>query len=112
MQQDAEQWRVTFVYGEPRVEHRHPMWEKMRNLRTINDLPWLVVGDFNEALWNFEQLLATPRAKNQMVAFRDTLEICGLVDLRFIGVPFTYDNKRGGASNVQVRLDRVVATST
>uniref|UniRef100_A0A453MYM0 Endonuclease/exonuclease/phosphatase domain-containing protein n=1 Tax=Aegilops tauschii subsp. strangulata TaxID=200361 RepID=A0A453MYM0_AEGTS len=47
-----------------------------------------------------------------MVAFRDTLEICGLIDLGFVGVPFTYDNKRSGGSNVKVRLDRAVATNS
>uniref|UniRef100_A0A453HUU9 Endonuclease/exonuclease/phosphatase domain-containing protein n=1 Tax=Aegilops tauschii subsp. strangulata TaxID=200361 RepID=A0A453HUU9_AEGTS len=46
-----------------------------------------------------------------MVAFRDALEVCGLVDLGFVGVPFTYDNKRSRASNVKVRLDRAVATN-
>ena len=44
-----------------------------------------------------------------MVAFRDALDDCKLVDLGFKGVPFTYDNKRGGRKNVKVRLDRVVA---
>lgn len=34
-----------------------------------------------------------------------------LVDLRFIGVPFTYDNKRGGSDNVKIRFDRAVATN-
>uniref|UniRef100_A0A453EM00 Endonuclease/exonuclease/phosphatase domain-containing protein n=1 Tax=Aegilops tauschii subsp. strangulata TaxID=200361 RepID=A0A453EM00_AEGTS len=47
-----------------------------------------------------------------MVAFRDVLEVCGLVDLGLIGAPFTYDNKRSGAGNVKVRLDRAVATSS
>ena len=73
---------------------------------------WLVVGDFNEAMWDFEHLSATPRGESQMVAFRDTLEICGLVDLGFVGLQFTYDNKRAGFANVQVRLDRAVATNT
>ena len=90
---DAEQWRATCVYGEPRVENRPAMWSALQNLKTVIDRPWLVVGDFNEALWNFEHMSATPRPEAQMVAFRDALEICGLVDLGFIGVPFTYDNK-------------------
>lgn len=60
---------------------------------------------------NFEHMSATPRAESQMIAFRDTLETCGLVDLGFVGVPFTYDNKRAGARNVRVRLDRAVATN-
>lgn len=47
-----------------------------------------------------------------MLAFRDTLETCSLIDLGFFGVPFTYANKRGGQANVKVRLDRAVASNS
>ncbi|XP_073362462.1 uncharacterized protein [Aegilops tauschii subsp. strangulata] len=77
--------------------------------RGTSDIPWLVAKDFNEAMWDFEHLSSTPRPRNQMVAFRECLEDCQLADLGFSGHPFTYDNKRGGRANVQVRLDRAVA---
>lgn len=108
---DAVQWRVTFVYGEPRVENHHLMWSKLQGLKNVSDRPWLVIGDFNEALWDFEHLSASPRPEQQMIAFRDALEVCGLVDLGFSGIPFTYDNLRSGAANVKVRLDRATATN-
>ena len=44
-------WRATFVYGEPRVENRYRMWEDLCRLRVSSLLPWMVCGDFNEALW-------------------------------------------------------------
>lgn len=44
-----------------------------------------------------------------MEDFRNVLEDCDLHDLGFSGLPWTYDNKRGGHRNVKVRLDRVVA---
>jgi hypothetical protein len=43
-------FRITFVYGEPRVEKRHLMWDLLRRLRCVSDLPWLVMGDFNEVI--------------------------------------------------------------
>jgi hypothetical protein len=46
-----------------------------------------------------------------MAAFRETLDVCNLVDLGFKGLLYTYDNKRSGRANVRVRLDRVVATA-
>uniref|UniRef100_A0A453EYZ0 Reverse transcriptase domain-containing protein n=1 Tax=Aegilops tauschii subsp. strangulata TaxID=200361 RepID=A0A453EYZ0_AEGTS len=88
------------------------MWSTIQNLKAINDLPWLVIGDFNEAMWNFEHLSLTPRPEPQMAAFRDTLILCELVDLGFVGVPYTYDNMRSGGANVRVRLDRAVATNS
>ena len=109
--QNAEKWRITCVYGEPRVENRHIMWEKLQNLKTTSDLPWLVVGDFNEAMWDFEHQSETPRPAGQMINFQDALEACGLTDLGFSGHPFTYDNRRSGRANVQVRLDRAVASN-
>lgn len=107
----SEQWRMTCVYGEPRLENRHLMWSKLQSMSTVSDLPWLVIGDFNEAMWDFEHFSSTPRPEAQMIAFRDSLEICGLVDLGFSGIPHTYDNRRGGNANVKVRLDRAVATN-
>jgi endonuclease/exonuclease/phosphatase family metal-dependent hydrolase len=78
-------------------------------LKLNSDIPWLVVGDFNEAMWQEEYMSKTPRAAAQMKDFRDALADCDLHDLGFTGVPFTYDNKRSGNANVKVRLDRAVA---
>ena len=61
---DESLWRVTFVYGEARVENRHLMWESLCRVRGTSDLPWLVAGDFNEAMWDFEHLSSTPRPRN------------------------------------------------
>jgi hypothetical protein len=42
---------VTFVYGKPRVEDRHHMWTLLSTLRASSPLPWVLIGNFNEALW-------------------------------------------------------------
>ena len=47
-----------------------------------------------------------------MLAFRDCLLLCELVDLGFAGVPYTYNNGQHGDRNVQVRLDRAYADET
>jgi exonuclease III len=105
----APVWHATFVYGEPRAENRHRMWSALCDLRASSALPWFVVGDFNEALWQHEHLSICRRPKNQMSAFRDALIVCELKDLGFQGVPFTYDNRRSGRANVKVRLDGALA---
>lgn len=109
---NAKQWRVTFVYRDPREENCYLMWNKLKALKQNNDRPWLVIGDFNEALWDFEHLSDTPRLESQMVAFKETLETCELVDLGFSGVPFTYDNNWAGTANVRLWLDRAKATNS
>jgi hypothetical protein len=47
-------WRLTCVYGEPRVDQRHLMWAKIQELKSRSALPWCLMGDFNEAMWSFE----------------------------------------------------------
>lgn len=67
------------------------------------------MGDFNEALWQFEHLPVRQRGEGQMLAFRELIQNCDLHDLGYSGVPFTYDNHREGRNNVRVRVDRALA---
>jgi hypothetical protein len=60
----------------------------------------------------FEHFSATPRPESQMRNSREALEVCELIDLSFSGFAYTYENKRGGSANVQVRLDRAVADNS
>jgi hypothetical protein len=50
-------WRGTFAYGEPRVQDRHKLWKLLERLKPCSSSPWLVIGDFNEVMWNFEHFL-------------------------------------------------------
>ena len=47
---DAEQWRVTLVYGEPRAENRHLMWSKLHSLKNVQHVfgyhVWSVASRF------------------------------------------------------------------
>lgn len=47
--------------------------------------------------------------RDKKAQLRDALNDCDLVDLGFVGLPFTYDNGKEGMANVKVRLDRAVA---
>jgi hypothetical protein len=110
---DAEHnahWRGTFVYGEPHTHSRGEMWELLKRLKPLYDAPWMLIGDFNEAMWSFKQFSSRRRPARQMQAFRDALNHCDVYDLGFIGLPWTFDNKQKGEKNVKVRLDKVVAS--
>jgi hypothetical protein len=97
-------WRLTGIYGEPRWEDKFKTWDKLRELNQTNNLPWLVLGDFNEILFSSEKEGGNPRPQGYMDAFRDALMDCGLEDLGFSGDAFTW--KRG---RIRERLDRAVA---
>jgi len=105
-------WRISFIYGEPRAEDRHLTWELLKRIRLRSDRPWVIMGDFNEVMWQFEHFSETRRNERRMEAFRDVLAECDMHDLGFTGLPWTYDNMQTGRRNVRVRLDRAVATSS
>jgi hypothetical protein len=103
-------WRGTFAYGEPRVQDRHKLWKLLERLKPCSSASWLVIGDFNKVMWNFEHFSARRNPAIQMQDFLEVLSHCDLHDLGYSGLPWTYDNKQAGDCNVRVRLDRAVAT--
>jgi hypothetical protein len=93
-------WRETFVYGEPRVQDRHNMWKLLERLKPCSYAPWLVIGDFNEVMWNFEHFSSHMHPARQMLDFHEVLSHCDLHDPGFTRLPWTYDNKQIGDRNV------------
>jgi hypothetical protein len=106
LRQNEIKWRCTFVYGEPKARQRFNMWELLQRIKPLAAGPWLMAGDFNECLWQGEHYSKRKRNEKQMYDFGEILSHCDLRDLRYTGLPWTYDNKHKGANNVRVRLDR------
>ncbi|XP_073272102.1 uncharacterized protein [Primulina huaijiensis] len=109
----TKNWRFTGFYGNPNVSHRLHSWELLRRLRGIRELaglPWLVGGDFNEICFDSEKVGGNPRTTSQMQGFRDALDDCDLQDLHCRGELFTWANRRMGNQLILERLDRFVGT--
>jgi hypothetical protein len=104
-------WRGTFVYGEPKVSERHNMWTLLRRLKPRSLEPWMIMGDFNEAMWHEEHFSCSKRSERLMMDFQEVLSHCDVFLVGFTGTPWTFDNKQKGDRNVKVRLDRVVAST-
>ena len=51
----AAGWRLTGLYGEPSGDRKHLTWQYLRSLHAAVDLPWVMVGDFNEILYSDEK---------------------------------------------------------
>ncbi|XP_075665958.1 uncharacterized protein LOC142635735 [Castanea sativa] len=67
------------------------------------------MGDFNAILFIDEKIGGRVRPYNQMQVFRDTLDVCGFVDLGYTCPKFTWYGNRHGHINLE-RLDRGVVT--
>lgn len=87
------------------------MWNLLKRIKHNSNAPWLVIGDFNETLWQSEHFSASKRSERQMADFREVLDWCNLYDLGFRGPVWTYDNKQSGRNDVKARLDRGVAST-
>jgi hypothetical protein len=87
-------WWFTGFFGESRRELHYRSWDLLKLLGTKSDLPWICAGDFNEVLCAEEQIGGQGRSELQMDGFHDTVQICGLTDLGYIGLPYTWDNRQ------------------
>ncbi|XP_021771206.1 uncharacterized protein LOC110737458 [Chenopodium quinoa] len=76
----------------------------------MSDLPWLVVGDFNQILFEAEKKGGAPRAQREMDDFREALDYYGLQDLGYNGELFTWWNKQADPDGICERLDIAVAS--
>lgn len=99
-------WRFTDMYGEPKWADKHLTWERIRELRALVDMPWMLAGDLNDIMYSFEKEGGNPRPPQYMAAFRDALDESGLLDLGYYGDKFTW---HGG--QIRERLDRAVANN-
>jgi endonuclease/exonuclease/phosphatase family metal-dependent hydrolase len=86
------------------------MWTLMGRIAPMSDKLWMMMGDFNEAMWEEEHYSNTRRSEKQMLDFREVLSHYDLHDLGFTGASWTFDNKQKGDRNVKVRIDWAVAT--
>src|SRR4051812_14372842 len=76
----------------------------MCELHNMVNLPWVILGDFNETLVGAEKEGGNLRPQRCMHGFCDALQDCNLEDLGFIGERFTWSRGR-----MRERLNRVVA---
>ncbi|CAM8921455.1 unnamed protein product [Rhodiola kirilowii] len=103
---EGGEFRLTVFYGNPVSHRRAESWELLRTLNKQGEGPWLVLGDLNEILFGWECQGRRLRREWQMRSFREAIEDCGISDLGYRGAPFTFSNRREGASETRARLDR------
>ena len=48
-------WRITGIYGEPTSENKHKTWDYLRDLHGMINLPWVILGDYNEIFHSDEK---------------------------------------------------------
>ena len=103
-------WRFTGFYGEPETHMRHKSWDLLKYLHRQSSMPWLCADDFNEITKQSEKVGGGLRPFLQMQNFKEALDECGLMDLGYIGSPFTWSKHYRSGTSIWERLDRAVAS--
>ncbi|XP_074346246.1 uncharacterized protein LOC141685021 [Apium graveolens] len=102
-------WRLTYFYGYPERSKRRNSWDLLRQLAGMSQLPWLIVGDFNDLLYSSNKWGLVDHPQSLMDGFRQAVENNILTELELRGGRFTWEKSRGKRMWVKERLDRSFA---
>ena len=93
------------------MSERFKTWDVLKFIRSSSPLPWVCIGDFNEVLHQHEHEGAAERSLAQIEGFWETVDVCELADLGYIGNNWTFEKCVVGGSFCRVRLDTALATA-
>ncbi|XP_033134325.1 uncharacterized protein LOC117127773 [Brassica rapa] len=102
---------MTFVYGDPVLERRDQVWERLTRFSTTRNGPWFMIGDFNEITCHNEKTGGRQRPDSSFLPFKQMLNDCGMLEFPFTGDMLSWVGKRAGGSTVRCRLDRAVGNA-
>ncbi|XP_050242398.1 uncharacterized protein LOC126691394 [Quercus robur] len=102
-------WIISAIYASPKFIERCMLWENLKLIATLHDLPWALMGDFNEVIIEGEKAGGNPIFQRRVRAILDCINECQMMDLGFSGPKFTWTYKRELGGLIQCRLDRVWA---
>lgn len=88
-------WRLTCYYGFPERERRSQAWDFLRFLASKSQLPWCMIGDFNDILCSQDKKGRHPHPQNLLDGFKRTVEDCGLSEIDLTGGRFTWEKGKG-----------------
>ncbi|XP_009622845.1 uncharacterized protein [Nicotiana tomentosiformis] len=98
---------MTFVYAKCSSLKRLELWDKFYYLLSDMELPWVVGGDFNIIMHEDEKISVLLMYPPEYEDFAFCVISCGLFDLGYKGIPFTWWNGRPNSESIFKRLDRI-----
>ncbi|XP_021290562.1 uncharacterized protein LOC110421316 [Herrania umbratica] len=102
-------WLLTAVYGSPVVEERKRLWLSLNMASDLHNLPWMVIGDFNQVTSPDEKIGRTGVNLAHCNLTLDCMSYCNLSELETGCPKYTWWKKRHGYDCTRVRLDQGLA---
>lgn len=78
-------WLPSAVYASPRIAERRILWNNLISISELNNMPWMLAGDFNEPLVYSDIYGGRAISINNSLQFKECLNKCNMVDLGFSG---------------------------
>ena len=102
-------WLISSIYASPRLAERKILWANLSQVALLHNLPWLLLGDFNEILCENDKLGGRQINLNRALEFKSCMDDCNFLDLGFSGPKFTWSNRRQISDLILERIDRCFA---
>lgn len=83
-------WRLTGFYRDLDKSKREQSWQLLKSLKPDYRTPQMVIGDFNEILFQNEEVRGKPKSEWPMSNIRQAIEHCQLLTLAQRGNIYTY----------------------
>jgi hypothetical protein len=101
----------SFVYGPRYKKTNSDFWMALANFGYSYSDPWICIGDFNAISSSDDKLVGRPFDCFSFNPLNDFMDAFGMVDLGFLGNPFTWSNHRQGFDLIKEQLDRSIVNS-
>lgn len=85
-QQGKPDWRLTCFFGYPDSSRRRNSWNLLRTLAMDNSLPWCIIGDFNDLLFNDDKRGGVENPPWKIRRFREAVTDSNLIDIPIEGL--------------------------
>lgn len=83
----------------------------MCSISLLHDLPWTIVGDFNDVINGTEKLGGNPVSLQRITTYRNCMNFCNMIDLGFSSATYMWTKRRDVNVLIQQRIDRCWANS-
>lgn len=93
----SDNFLLKILYDSPILENQRRLWSLLENLDRSLNLPWVVMGDFNDVLNSSQKRGGLAPSIGRCMSLNSMILSCRLLDLGFNGQSLTCFNKRKGS---------------